>query len=556
MKLICTQCQSVAEAGDSLKLNSKCPACDEGQMHSITVRNVMAFNKDAEGDVKDNEVKPAINSLRHLMSNLVRSDTLEGKECWVIPTILITEGVHNGIFYPSDELAKYPESWNGEPVPIDHPDVDGMPVSCNSKEVLEMQTVGKVLNVKFEHPALKGEVWVDKEKAPSVNGGQDFIKKLENEQNIEVSTGLFIDEEHTVGVWNGEQYDRIARNHRPDHLAILPNSMGACSWNDGGGMPRLNKEDGKEDGTTQNDKRKKDHEEGAVHVTDNELSHDTLRMMVRMALKDKLSPNENSGEHIWIEDIFNDFVIYEHEKSDGAGLFKQAYAVNASDNVELVGDAVEVVKQISFVPVGSVNNENKENGMKDRTGKVNALIKNEKSKWKEDDRELLIGLSDEQFAKIEKPYVNEDEDAGDASDTGDAGDEGSSDDKGDDDKSGDDKGGEEETPTDNKAMTVNEFIENAPEGMQETLKRAYARDKQIHNKLVNELKANARCDFTEDELKAKTISELEKMATLCQVDVDYSAGAGTVVENDDDTIGSAPKMKWNKDGSADFSDID
>jgi len=43
------------------------------------------------------------------------------------------------------------------------------------------------------------------------------------------------------GVWNEEEYHSIVRNYRPDHLALLPGAIGACSWEDGCGI-RANKD--------------------------------------------------------------------------------------------------------------------------------------------------------------------------------------------------------------------------------------------------------------------------------------------------------------------------
>jgi hypothetical protein len=53
---------------------------------------------------------------------------------------------------------------------------------------------------------------------------------------MEVSTGLFADCVMDKGSWNGESYEYVAQNIRADHLAILPDSDGACSVKDGAGL--------------------------------------------------------------------------------------------------------------------------------------------------------------------------------------------------------------------------------------------------------------------------------------------------------------------------------
>ena len=52
---------------------------------------------------------------------------------------------------------------------------------------------------------------------------------------MEVSTGLFSEIEPKPGVFKGRHYKGVVRNLRPDHLAILPDSIGACSIADGAG---------------------------------------------------------------------------------------------------------------------------------------------------------------------------------------------------------------------------------------------------------------------------------------------------------------------------------
>jgi hypothetical protein len=62
------------------------------------------------------------------------------------------------------------------------------------------------------------------------------LKSLEKNESIELSTGLSTDTEPSQGVHNGVAYSGIAKNYRPDHLAILPDMVGACSIKDGCGV--------------------------------------------------------------------------------------------------------------------------------------------------------------------------------------------------------------------------------------------------------------------------------------------------------------------------------
>ena len=67
----------------------------------------------------------------------------------------------------------------------------------------------------------------------------DIHQRILNNEIIEVSTGLFVDQKPRPGTFNGKSYDAVATNHRPDHLAILPDEEGACSVRDGAGLLQI-----------------------------------------------------------------------------------------------------------------------------------------------------------------------------------------------------------------------------------------------------------------------------------------------------------------------------
>lgn len=181
------------------------------------------------------------------MSSLVREEMVDGVQYVVCPAILINEGVHNGVFYPASELSKHTDAWNGRPVVLGHPTAQGKPVTANSKKVKETIEIGMLLNAFWDSDlkALKADVYINRDKcktrAPRV------LEKLDNEEGMDVSTGLFTDDEFKANSFNQKEYECIARNHRPDHLAVLPDGRGACSWEDGAGLPRVNEEEESED---------------------------------------------------------------------------------------------------------------------------------------------------------------------------------------------------------------------------------------------------------------------------------------------------------------------
>ena len=169
-----------------------------------------------------------------------RREVLGGKSHFVIPVVAIVEGVLNGLLYTQNELSKFVASWNGRPVPVGHPKgKDGGYISANSPGLEDSANIGRFFNAAYEGGKLKGEIWIDVKKAESL-GYTDIIKHFEKGLMMEVSTGLYADSDGEAGEFNGVEYRGVARHIRPDHLALLPHDVGACSIEDGCGAMRTN----------------------------------------------------------------------------------------------------------------------------------------------------------------------------------------------------------------------------------------------------------------------------------------------------------------------------
>lgn len=167
----------------------------------------------------------------------------DGIKYLVAPTIAIIEGVMNETLYLGDEIQAFIEAWDGRPLIIDHPqDTEGGFVSANSPELLR-ETLGFYFNAKYTDNKLTGEWWVDIAKAEKSIIGKQVLKSLREGLMLEQSTGLFTEIEEKSGEFNGVHYENIARNIRPDHVAILLHEEGACSIKDGCGTPRVNIQD-------------------------------------------------------------------------------------------------------------------------------------------------------------------------------------------------------------------------------------------------------------------------------------------------------------------------
>jgi hypothetical protein len=172
------------------------------------------------------------------LSGTSRRTSFNGRNYIVAPLSLIVPGVLNGskgpLLYSADEVAATVDSWNGMPIVVRHPLVNGQPVSARRPDVLEKSKIGRVYEAKVEDGRLVAEGWFDIEAVKRVD--TRILNALEIGAKIELSTGLFTEPEESKSVHNGKEYVGVAKKIRPDHLAILPDEIGACSISDGCGV--------------------------------------------------------------------------------------------------------------------------------------------------------------------------------------------------------------------------------------------------------------------------------------------------------------------------------
>lgn len=184
--------------------------------------------------------------MESLVANLspkTKTKQLGGRTYIVAPVVMIVEGVFAGnqgaCLYRGEHIAQAVSSWNNKPITINHPrDNNGVFVSAGTSDVLEKFGVGFVLNTKWDPKTkkLKAEAWFDVERLDRVYGGEKIKASLLNGTPAEVSTGLFIDKQAASGIYQGKEYVGEATNHRPDHLAMIIEGVGACSLKDGAGL--------------------------------------------------------------------------------------------------------------------------------------------------------------------------------------------------------------------------------------------------------------------------------------------------------------------------------
>lgn len=348
----------------------------------------------------------------------------QGRNHIVVPVTMMVEGVHHGnlgpILYLAEELGLIPESWNGIPVVIQHPQKDGISISANSPDVIET-AVGRVYNTHMDGKKLKAEVWLDEEKLSETS--VEAYEAIQNKEPLEVSVGVFSEDEEVEGEYEGEKYQKIAHNHRPDHLALLPGSVGACSWKDGCGIRANEKKGGNNVKMEINEMVEQISMAGySVNAIGNH-SEQGYQEKIRMVY-DVLRSMDSEGKYHYLEELYDDALVYQISSNGESKILKQSY-VTKDGKIDLVGDPIAVHKEIKYTVINdnstvrrgkfnSSNTNNKNEEVKTMAEKakctpciekkVTALIANSQGRFtEEDDREWLQTLEETQLDKLQIP---------------------------------------------------------------------------------------------------------------------------------------------------------
>jgi hypothetical protein len=283
--------------------------------------------------------------MNELVTNLAeatcctRREQLNGREHLVVPTVMLVPGVLNGEYVSAEEVAASVAAWNDVPIPIEHPRERGLPISARQPEVLERAVVGRLYGANVGPTGnLRGEMWLDIAKVGAL-GYADMLELLEAGGPVEVSTGYYRDLDTST---TGTGFNGAAKNLKPDHLALLPHSKGACSWQDGCGAPRVNEGDAMD----------------KIIVT-HELSLDAQMRKVYDAWYKQVArtttaemPSADAPSPYMIREVFADKVLVAGE---GDNLAMYPYTV-ASDGSIAFGDPQKV--EVVYKPVTNSRGKN------------------------------------------------------------------------------------------------------------------------------------------------------------------------------------------------------
>ena len=442
----------------------------------------------------------------------------EGKQHLVVPVVMMVEGVHSGsrgpLLHTAEELGRFTAAWNGIPIVVHHPqDPSGNYISANSPQVIDREKVGTVYNTRIEDNKLKAEAWIQVDKISQVS--PVALAHIRQGLPLDVSVGVFSDEEESQGEWNGETYSAIARNHRPDHLALLPGEQGACSWQDGCGI-RTNSLNSK---SKANEKVMTEDEIAALkqqavdNIISTQLNNNVSGFRERLdRIRSLVDSMDNETTIHYLEEVYDGYFIYVKRVRNSNGptqetYLQQHYSMGANNVVELVGEPVPVVKNITYTTV-QTNKMTRTKPIKQAMdvnsksscflGKVERLIQSNKTHFTEGDKEWLLTQEESTLDKLMPKDtaidVNSDSTL---------------------------------QAFRNTIKTEEDAIKLAPESVQANLRAGLKLYQAQRDALVEKIITNSEKDtWKKEELLAMSFETLEKIGKSIKTPVDYSLNGG------------------------------
>lgn len=499
-----------------------------------------------------------------------RQATLLGRDYTIVPVVALVEGVVQGLTAEAPELAlaeefgRTPVSWNGRPVVMNHPIVNGSPVSANSPEALTSYYMGFIFNATIEDKKLKVDAWLDTARIEELGGEfATTLARIQEGKVVEISTGLFTGVEKTSGRYNTKEYAGIWRNVVPDHLALLSEgTVGACSIEDGCGTPRTNQLrinatelawsssafpsttgdcgcgcGGKckekavpTDNTNSNpatggdvddigtpiiangaliiDKVTEHENKIRANIYPNTIIDSDVRMLVRKALKEVLRNDTSmSNSYVYMVGFTKDKVIYERwdYNTDSSEYWQRSFSISAQNVVTFGDDAEQVNLMMQITPVTTATTPTLNStsaSMSEGDGHGNEPGDNSMPDTKDTPATppAPTPSANTQPATTSTPVPAAEPTPATPATPAVA-------------------ANTAPAPTPPRQLSVNEYIQQAPAELQGVLQEGLKLHNAKREGIIKALKSTNRCTFDDAQLSVMTLDVLESLAQLAQVPV-------------------------------------
>lgn len=298
----------------------------------------------------------------------IRRENRDGVEHIVLTSFTLPPDiVMNGGLYPTEEIEKSFNSLNRTPVTIEHPEINGMYVSANDPEIDFEYRFGA-----FNENARRtsdGRIALDKvinvQKALKVEKGKRLLDRIEEIENnsdarpLHTSVGVFLEVETLEKPQvndQGQTYDWIGRDMVFDHDAILLDSVGASTPEQGTGIGVNNQQikvshfviEDDQQGTIESDNAK-----------DMRTNKDMSFSQITRTIHDKINQGLTDGQYRYVEEVYDDTFVYCTESHE---MFLSNYAIDDNGNLEIQDTRLPVERVVEYKPV----NPQEDNAMRDK----------------------------------------------------------------------------------------------------------------------------------------------------------------------------------------------
>ena len=441
----------------------------------------------------------------------------DGQRYIQVPVTMMTPGVRHGskgaILHTAEALQSNHQDWVGVAVVINHPERDGHPISVHD-DGCDGNVVGEIRKAEMKNGKLCGLLHINEQQL--IEADFALYTKIQAGEWVEVSIGAYTQDNAAPGVYNGNPYEAVTVSYTPDHLALLPGDLGACSIDDGCGVrPQANKH-----------KKDKDMEKQEL----------TIKQQIQNLLKQKDGPAalplilgvnqrelkttletihqyvdgmDNDHAMYWVEAVYDDSFVYRKQQHNNevarAGqtspeYYQQNYDIT-EDGLAVQGDPVKVSKKVEYLNI----NKNEEE-MMTKNEKVTKLIQHNATQFQEADREALTEMKEclldkmipaEQSLEVNADMVKE--------------------------------------YLANNSATA---IDLLPEGVKEKAKKGITAYEAQRLELIEAIQANEKAKWEKEQLEALDTEVLQNMAKMAEADAPNGAPGNYAAQGAD---GAAPE---------------
>lgn len=330
----------------------------------------------------------------------IREEMFNGRKHLIVPMVALVEGVVNGAKVTVDEIKKSVSLWNGRPIPVEHPMRNNTPISASELEVERTRNIGRVYNTRVEDAKLKMDGYIDIDLAIN-RGFGNLVEKLRKGEMINLSTGFYPTETAEDGFFKGKPYRNVWTNIRPDHVALLPNEKGACSLDDGCGVPRINS-----DGNTESSCVKNLTAQLVTLLTSfSRRSNNTMKEYIDKLINNKDTPWEEADRKA-LESFGEEKLKVLAAKCGCTKGAKEETGENTKpvvnddkSNTSDIAKAIELAVNNAVKPIADRLDKLERKDHQARTDRIKALVENKNCGMTEDD---LKTLSDDALTRLEK----------------------------------------------------------------------------------------------------------------------------------------------------------